>query len=293
MSEAASQFPQTESFLTGIPTAEESEILLADVNARDARRMAKLAAIAVPDPETMRGRVRESLVEDYAIEPEPIDPRTLIYVSRRLERESEPLTDQFTNHYHFKHPLDYVVYTTKPPKKNKDGGAALSYDPTRDERQKQNVPDRVQTEVRTNLQNAQLYVAALSTVRRQVERGLAIDDNPGKLAAAAIEDFAHKLRANQRVWQRIQGASALDVRVEHIGLYAAEHPTFLTTQPELIGLAQDEHAKAVRFWQRVMGVILEADIDRSTDVDRQRAANIAELIDFLGIYDTSNQPHTS
>ncbi len=293
MSEAASQFPQTETFLTGIPTAEEAELLLADVNARDARRMAKLAAVAVPDTETMRGRVRESLVEDLTAEPQPIDPRTLTYVSRRLARETDPLTDQFTNHYHFKHPFDYVVYTAKPTAKNKDGGAALIDDPTRDERQKQNVPDRVQTEVRTNLQNAQLYVAALSTVQRQVEQGVTVDEDPGRLAAAAIEDFAHKLRANQRVWQRIQGANALDVRVEHIGLYAAEHPAFLTTQPELIGLAKDEHAKAVRFWQRVMGVILEADIDRSTDVDRRRAANIAELIDFLNIYDTSKHPRTS
>ncbi|MBP7806958.1 hypothetical protein KA047_00485 [Candidatus Saccharibacteria bacterium] len=290
MSEAASHIPQTESFLTGVPLPGEVDILLTDVNAREARRMAKLALLAVPDPATMQGRVRESLVDEPDVEPGQIAAHTIVSVGRRLAHETYPLTDQFTNHYHFAHPRDYDAYVNKPVTKNKDAGATLEFDPSRDERQKQHVPDRVQSEVRTNLRNAHLYRAALAATRQRVKAGLPIEETPARLAASAIEDFAFKLRENQRIWRGIRGAGELDIRVEHVGLYASLHPEYLGTQPELMKLVQIENAKATKFWQRVMGVILEVDMDRSTDADRERAANITELIDFLGVYDATKRP---
>lgn len=267
-----------------IPTAEEAEILLTDVDAREARDAALRAQLPAPDPDNMRGRVRESTVTDPDAEPPVIDPFVIVSLGKRLDQRRLPLFDQFTASYHFSSAEGYDRYVIAPPRRNKDKTERPVIDPTRDKRQVKNVAYRVQGEIRTNLRVAHERLASLRATRRAVAAGQLLLPSTTVMAADAIEDLAYGLRENAQVFEGILFAEALDHKMEHIGKHAGLHPEDFYDLDLLMKLVVREQLKRRGFWLGVVRNVLSVDRDRRGRQARAEAADLRAKITELDVY---------
>lgn len=267
-----------------IPTPEQAELLLASAEAREARREARLADLPTPDPDDLRGRVRESMIDDPEAAPPTIAPFVIVALGKRLDHRKLPLFDQFTASYHFSASEDYQRYVAAPPRRNKDKTERPAVDPTRDERQVTHVADRVQGEIRTNLRVAHERLAGLRATRRAVKAGQLLLPNAAVSAADAIEDMAFGLRENPGVFRGIPYAGALDRDMEHVGKHAGLHPEDLYDLDLLMKFTVREQLKRRGYWQNVLKRVLSADIDRRTPRQEQEAAELRTKIADLNVY---------
>lgn len=240
------------------------------------RRADKLGLLPVPT-KPLRGKRRVS--SEFAnpnVEPTLLPNSVVIRLGKLLKGE-RPLADEITK-YGAPNPDPKAIgaYVMGANGRNRLTGR------TAEERailfrQTQHVADKLQRELRTKVDTARIYRGALSSIRTSVEAQAELNPVAALYASAALEDFGICLRERPDVIARTGFTGDIAGTIEHMGVYAIEHPEYLGRQPDTLKLVQIEQAKREDFWGERLDVST-AMRDRSTAEDREAHEAVNLLI---------------
>jgi len=264
---------------------EEMREFAKDPETRERRRAKKLAAIAVPKPPIRGKRRLPGIGASPEAKPQPVGKEAIVRLGKVLKHE-EPLLDEITK-YGRPHPDPDIIRRyvrggnrrwLEAPKTVEERQAAF--------RQTMHIEDTFQRNTRVKGNAARINRAALSSIQTSVREELPFNDTAAHYAAAAIEDFGICLREFPDIVERAGSGDELPATIEHVGVYASEHPEIFREEPTLLRLVQIEQAKREEGWEALLDTTLRMQGygDRSTQADRQAEANVQELIASFGVH---------
>ena len=263
---------------------EELQLFIVSPDFRQKRAADKLARLPVPQP-PIRGRRRlPGIGASPEVKPRPITEEAIVRLGKVLRHE-DPLVDDITRYGRPKPDPKaigrYVMGGNRrwkqSPQNADERQAAL--------RQTMNIADSFQRNTRVKLDAARIYRAALSSVQASAKEGLPFNESAVNYASAAIEDFGVCLRGYPDIVKRAGSGEELPGAIEHIGVYAYEHPEILYEYPTVMRLVQIEQAKRQAGWQDLFDASMVELGDRSTQEDHQAEVYVDQLIVSFGVHD--------
>lgn len=266
-------------------STEEMRAFTKDSEVRERRRAKKLAAIAVPKPPIRGKRRLPGIGASPEAKPQPVGEEAIVRLGKVLKHE-EPLVDEITKYGRPDPDPDIISRYVRggnrrwleAPKTVEERQAAF--------RQTMHIEDTFQRNTRAKGSTARINRAALSSVQASVREGIPFNAEAARYAAAAIEDFGICLREYPDVVARVGSGDELPATIEHVGVYASEHPEIFYEEPMLLRLVQIEQAKREEGWEAILDTTLRMQGygDRSTQADREAEANVQELIASFGVH---------
>jgi len=268
---------------------EQDKLFDLDPDQRDERRNKKLGRLPLKFTNPLRGKKRISSVELPLTRPNKITDESIMELSQKLER---PLTDNITRYYNIRTAADLDRYVSTGNKYISSGTTPEEKQASRAKkiRQTQHTADLVQRDLRTKLRAAEIYDAALASVKLSIESSTPMNPTASRYVAAAIEDYGICLRGSTDVLDTIPNGSRLPHDFELLGVYAVDEPIVLVEQPLVLELVQLEQVKRIDLW-RIPYNISFSQSDRRTVADKQNDIEVEELILSFNS-DISDQPIT-
>ncbi len=274
---------------------EEQQLFIMNADARDLRRQSILGRLLVPQL-PIRGKQRSW--ETYGqIESKPeIIPSKAVSQLNKILKNEQPLMDEITGQYRINpNPDEISNYIMAANRNNKTVGRTTEEKEAvrlSKQRQSQHVADLVFRNFRLSYQTARLYDAAVVHVQDANKFKRPYNPTAALWAAGAIEDFGYCLSKRLDITNRMSPTySDIAQNLQNIGAYAANEPTILSDQDEVLGVVELEMSKRMNYWRPRISAFKampgEFNRDRRNSDEQEVDTDIRALIaDFAIIGDS-------
>lgn len=277
-----------------VPSQTEVDAFFRSMEARQARRAAKLGELSVGPEIVKRGRTRVEKPEYLATPPPKTVEPAVLYVMDRVNTLSEPLNEQFKRAFRIPAtPQAYRAYINAGQKRNLAESAtkaAQDGDATRHQRQVEHIADLAQQGAREKYNIAIMRRCALASVYASIESGEPINPLAAQFAGNAIVSYAEGLKPLPDTWKNYSYQKQIDKHIEWVGTYVHTDPEVLRDHRAVVFAVGVEQRREADFWKERYDVAVAVDgYERKTDDDRDIQANVQQLIVDFG-YDEARVP---